>query len=103
MKQTGPQHVTYVYCLVRGATAPSVSKAPPGLPGIGRPRLLEASPKLWLAVADAPASRYSAARIERGLRDLSWVSPCAMAHEAVVEHFMGSRTVVPMKLFTLFK
>jgi hypothetical protein len=30
------------------------------------------------------------------------VSRCALAHEATVEHFARSGTVVPMKLFTLF-
>jgi hypothetical protein len=53
-------------------------------------------------VADAPADRYGAAAIDRGLRDLDWVSARALGHEAVVEHFGRAGTVLPMKLFTLF-
>jgi hypothetical protein len=65
-------------------------------------RLLDAGDRLWLVAADAPLGRYGAAPIERGLRDLKWVSACAMGHESVVEHFARRATVIPMKLFTLF-
>jgi hypothetical protein len=33
---------------------------------------------------------------------MDWVSACAIAHEAVVEHFSRAQALVPMKLFTLF-
>jgi hypothetical protein len=52
--------------------------------------------------ADAPLARYSASRIEHGLRDLDWLSACAVAHEAVVAHMGRARPVVPLALFTLF-
>ncbi len=93
---------TYLYCLVRASKAPSAAKAPRGLAGTGAVRLLDAGHGLWLVVADAPLSRFGAGPIERGLRDLRWVSGCAMGHESVVEHFTRGATVVPMKLFTLF-
>jgi hypothetical protein len=57
---------------------------------------------LWLAAADAPLDRYGAGPIERGLKDLEWVSACAVAHERMAEHLARLGTVVPMKLFTLF-
>jgi hypothetical protein len=57
---------------------------------------------LWLVVADAPLGRYDGPAIEGRLRDLAWVSRCALGHEAVVEHVSRRGTVVPMKLFTLF-
>src|SRR5262249_52093126 len=42
-------------------------------------------------------------RIESRLRDLDWVSRCALAHEAVIEHVARTgAAVVPMKMFTLF-
>jgi hypothetical protein len=66
-------------------------------------RVLAAENGLWLLVADAPAGRYSAAAIERGLRDLDWVSACALGHETVIERFTGSEAIAPMKLFTLFE
>lgn len=93
---------TYLYCLVHARRAPSLARAPRGLPGMGPPRLLDAGEGLWLVVADAPLDRYGAAPIERGLRDLRWVSARAVAHEAVVEHAARAGTVLPMKLFTLF-
>jgi hypothetical protein len=93
---------TYLYCLVRAPKAPSLSQAPTGLPGAGKPRALDAGGGLWLVAADAPLDRYGEKPIEKGLQDLAWVSSCAMPHEAVVEHLAKAGTVLPMKLFTLF-
>ncbi|MGH7312227.1 MAG: GvpL/GvpF family gas vesicle protein [Candidatus Rokuibacteriota bacterium] len=93
---------TYLYCLVHHPRPPSVRGAPRGLPGTGGVRVLEAGDDFWLVTADAPLDRYGSAPIERGLRDLRWVSACAMSHEGVVEHFSRRATVIPMKLFTLF-
>jgi hypothetical protein len=102
-------NATYVYCLVhrgrggRGTGAGlSTAGAPRGLAGAGRVRALDAGGGLWLIVADAPLAEYGTAPIERRLSDLDWVGRCAVAHEAVVEHFTDKGTVVPMKLFTLF-
>jgi hypothetical protein len=92
----------YCYGVVAGPRAPSLGGAPSGLPGLGRLRALPVDDSLWLLAADAPLARFGAEAINRGLRDLEWVSTCAMAHEAVVEHVGRSATIVPMKLFTLF-
>jgi hypothetical protein len=70
---------------------------------MGPPRAVDAGGGLWLAVSDAPPDAYSAESIERGLRDMAWVSSCAAAHEAVIEELARARPTVPMKLFTLFK
>jgi hypothetical protein len=94
---------TYLYCLVRSAREPSLRGAPTGLPGAGRPRAIDAGGGLWLVAANAPLERYGEKPIERGLRDLAWVSSVAVPHEAVVEHVARNGTVVPMKLFTLFR
>jgi hypothetical protein len=66
------------------------------------PRALAVGDGLWLVAADAPLPEYGADTIQEHLQDLSWVSDRALAHEAVVEHFGRTGTVVPMKLFTLF-
>jgi len=95
--------VTYVYCLIQSARAPSLSGAPAGLPGAGKPRAIDAGGGLWLVAAHAPLSRYGEKPIEKGLQDLAWVSSVAVPHEAVVEHLARKGTVVPMKLFTLFR
>ena len=87
---------TYAYCVAAGATPPRLARAPRGLPEMTRPRALAVTPGTWLVVADAPLSRYGAAPIEAGLRDLDWISRCAVAHEAVVEHVARTGvTVVP--------
>jgi hypothetical protein len=93
---------TYVFCLVAAARRPSIKGAPRGHAGMGRVRLVDVDRRLWLAVADAPLDRYGAGTINRGLRDLDWVSRAAIAHEAVVESFVSAPAVVPMKLFTIF-
>lgn len=93
---------TYLYSVVASAAEPSASGAPEGPPGVGPLRWLALGDNLWLAVADAPLARYRAAAIEKGLKDLDWVSACAIAHERVVEHASRLGTALPMKLFTLF-
>jgi hypothetical protein len=94
---------TYLYCLVQSERQPSLRGAPAGLPGAGRPRAIDGGRGLWLVAADAPLDRYGEEPIGKGLQDLAWVSPVAVAHEAMVEHLAKSGTVVPMKLFTLFR
>lgn len=93
---------TYVYCIVRSARAPRLVKAPKGLAGTSKPRLLDAGDGLHLVVSTAPLSRYDGAVIDEKLRDLDWVGARASEHEAIVEHALELGTVVPMKLFTLF-
>jgi hypothetical protein len=93
---------TYVYCLMAAPRRPSLARTPSGHAGMGKVRLLDVSRGLWLAVADAPLARYGEDAINRGLGDLDWVSRAAVAHEAVVESFIGATAVVPMKLFTIF-
>jgi hypothetical protein len=93
---------TYVYCVLKRDKAPPLGRAPKGLPGMAPLRALSAGPGLWLVVAGAPLDRYGEKAIEKGLRDLEWVSTCAVPHEAVIEHASRAGTVLPMKLFTLF-
>ncbi len=93
---------TYLYCIVQRGVAPSLARVPPGLPGMGRPRVLAAGRALWVIAADAPISLYGAEPIARGLRDLPWVSARALAHEAVIEFFAKATPTIPFRLFTLF-
>jgi len=102
---------TYLYCVVKAAAKPGVSRGSAGLPGAARPSVVSLDPSLpaqraalWLVVAEVPLDRYGPDALESSLRDLQWVGDAAVAHEAVVEHFAGARgaTVVPMKLFTMF-
>jgi hypothetical protein len=93
---------TYLYCLVQRDRAPALGRAPRGLPGTGPLRAIEAGGGLWLVAADAPLARYGTAAVEQGLKDLDWVSACALAHEAVIEYCARAATALPMKLFTIF-
>ena len=95
-------HATYLYGLLQRRDMPDLASAPRGLPVMGPPRALAAGPSLWLVVADAPLRHYAGPAIDGRITDLGWVSQCAMAHEAVVEHAATLGTIVPMKLFTLF-
>ena len=96
------ENATYVYCLVAAGRRPVLRKVPRGLPGTGAIRLVEVDRGLWLVVADAPLNRYGADAINAKLSDLDWVSRLAVDHEAVIEAFIGTKAVLPMKLFTLF-
>ncbi|HEV8439222.1 MAG TPA: GvpL/GvpF family gas vesicle protein [Methylomirabilota bacterium] len=93
---------TYVYCVLQAGRKPVLQRPPKGLEAMGAPRLLPLADTLWLVVADAPLGQYGSEPIERRLTDLGWVSRCALAHEAVVEHMARHGVVVPMKIFTLF-
>jgi hypothetical protein len=79
-------------------------RAPAGLPGAGRPDLLEIAPRLFAVVTDVPLPEYSPERVEGKLRNLDWVAEIAVAHEKVVEYFASraGATILPMKLFTMF-
>ena len=94
---------TYVYCAVQATGTPRIARPPSGLPGLGKPRLVDAGEGLWIVVGSAPLPKYGEASITRGLQDLDWVSKCAIAHESVVERFIRAQAVVPMKLFTIFE
>ena len=94
--------LTYVFCLVRSARRPVVAAVAAGLPGAGELRVLPAGPATWLIATTVPEREYSESALLKGLQDLDWVGRRAMAHEAVVEHFLSAPAVLPMQLFTLF-
>jgi hypothetical protein len=93
---------TYVYCVVAADRRPRLTRVPAGLPRAGAVRLLDVDERLFMAVADLPLDRYSESAINAGLANLDWVSRVAVAHESVVESFIASTAVLPMKLFTIF-
>ena len=94
--------LTYVYCLVRSTRPPAVPARPAGMPGARGVRLLDAGGGLRLAVSAVPAADYDEAALALGLQNLEWVGRRAVAHEAVVEHFLTAPAVLPMQLFALF-
>jgi hypothetical protein len=94
--------LTYVYCLVRSPKAPSAGTVRVPMPGAKGVRVLNAGPATWAIVSSVPAREYDEAVLATGLQNLDWVGRRAMAHETVVEHFLGAPAVLPLKLFTLF-
>lgn len=95
---------TYLYCIVHAPKAPSLARAPGGVPGAGPLVARVVRGSLWVIAADVPLSQYGADILDSSLRDLQWVARRAVAHEDVVEHFARQResTVVPAQLFTMF-
>jgi hypothetical protein len=94
--------LTYVYALVRAPRCPSLSGAPAGPPESEGVRLLPAGEGLWLAVSSVPVRDYDAAAVRRGLEEIDWLASRALAHEAVVEHFLAAPALLPMPVLTLF-
>lgn len=95
--------LTYVYCLVRAARRPSLRGVPSAMPDGGPVRVVDVpDSREWLIVSTVPEREYGEAAIDRGLQNLEWVSRRAVAHEAVVEHFLSAQAVLPMQLFALF-
>jgi hypothetical protein len=94
--------LTYVYCLVRSPKPPAASAVRGPMPGARGVRVLNAGPATWAVVSSVPAREYDEAVLASGLQNLDWVGRRAMAHETVVEHFLGAPAVLPLQLFTLF-
>lgn len=95
--------LTYVYCLVRSARRPSITGVPSGVPLSEAVRLVDVPPgKTWLVVSTVPQRAYAEEVLDQEMQRLEWIGERALAHEAVVEHFLRADAVLPMQLFTLF-
>jgi hypothetical protein len=73
-----------------------------GMPGGHDLRAIEVGEHLWAVVQSVPEAGYSETALTRGLQNLRWVGPRAIAHERVIESFLSARALLPMPLFTLF-
>jgi hypothetical protein len=94
--------LSYVFCVVRSATRPRLRGITDGMPGGSDLRSIEVNSDLWAIVQSVPESQYGEAALAHGLQNLDWVGPRAIAHERVIESFLGSPALLPMQLFTLF-
>jgi hypothetical protein len=97
-----PAIATYVYCVVRSAAPPVMADGIDALPGGGAPRVLPIAASKWLVAADVPLKVFGQDALNKRLQDVDWMSRCGVAHQAVIESFLGSDAVVPMTLFTIF-
>ena len=73
-----------------------------GMLGGGDLRAIEVGEHLWAIVQSVPEAAYGEAVLARGLQNLDWVGPRAIAHERVIELFLSAPALLPMHLFTLF-
>ena len=94
--------LSYVFCLVRGARRPTLRGIGGGMPGGGELRAIEVGDKFWAIVQSVPEGEYGESSLARGLQNLDWIGPRAVAHEHVIESFLSSTALLPMQLFTLF-
>ena len=92
----------YVYCLLHSVRRPALRHVPDGMPGGGNVRAISVGDELWAVVSNVPEPEYGEAGLARGLQDVDWVGERAVAHERVVERFLGAAAVLPMQLFTIF-
>jgi hypothetical protein len=72
------------------------------MPGGRDLHAIDASNGLWVVVETVSESEYGEAALARGLQNLDWVAARAVAHERVIESFLGAPALLPMQLFTLF-
>lgn len=94
--------LSYVFCLVRTARRPTLRGLDDGMPGGGELRAIDVGDRLWAIVQSVPEAEFSEASLARGLQNLDWVGPRAVAHERVIESFLSATALLPMQLFTLF-
>ena len=73
-----------------------------GMPGGRDLRAIEVGEHLWAIVQSVPEADYGETALARGLQNLDWVGPRAIAHERVIESFLSASALLPMHLFTLF-
>jgi Gas vesicle synthesis protein GvpL/GvpF len=94
--------LSYVFCLVRSNRQPTMRRITEGMPGGHELRAIEVGEHLWAIVQSVPKAGYGETALARGLQNLDWVGPRAMAHERVIEMFLSAPALLPMHLFTLF-
>jgi len=94
--------LSYVFCLIRSNRQPTMRRISEGMPGGHDLRAIEVGEHLWAIVQSVPETAYGETALARGLQNLDWVSPRALAHERVIECFLSAPALLPMHLFTLF-
>jgi hypothetical protein len=94
--------LSYVFCLIRSDRQPTMRRIGEGMPGGRDLRAIRVGEQLWAIVQSVPETDYSETPLTRGLQNLDWVGPRAIAHERVIESFLSARALLPMPLFTLF-
>jgi hypothetical protein len=93
--------VTEGYCVWVYAVGEDVD--PGGLIGVGGGAVRPvAAAGLVAVVGSVPPEEFGQAALRRNLEDLEWLEQTARAHHAVIEAVAKDRTVVPMRLATVY-
>jgi hypothetical protein len=75
-----------------------------GLIGVGGGAARPVTAAGLVAIAgDVPLAQFGEAALRRNLEDLDWLEQTARAHHAVIEAVAKERTVVPMRLATVYR
>src|SRR5258707_12787988 len=71
------------------------------MPGGNELRAIEVGDGVWAVVQSVPEAEYGEAALARGLQNLDWVGPRAIAHEHLIESFLSATALPPKQLLTL--
>jgi hypothetical protein len=91
----------YVYCVSSAAE----SAVPDGLPGVDPAHLVTSlqGGELAAVVSAVPLSDFDEERLREHLGDMAWVEQVARRHEEVLETVNARRTVIPMRMCTIYR
>jgi hypothetical protein len=89
----------WAYCVLRDTDA-SAGRAH----GVGAaPVERVAAEGLAALVSRVPAAEFAQEPLTRNLNDLTWLERVARAHEAVLDETLAQRTIVPLRMCTIFE
>jgi hypothetical protein len=92
--------VLWTYCVLRES-----EPVPDDLEGIAPSAPVErvAAGDLAALVSRVPCAEFGAEPLRENLNDLAWLERVARSHEAVLDHVLGSTTIVPLRLCTIYE
>jgi hypothetical protein len=90
----------YLFCFARSELVGELEGR--GVDGRHPLVVLRASPELGAVVSEVFLEDFCGPAAERRMRELAWVGPRALRHEAVVEQVMRHSPVLPVRFGTLF-
>lgn len=96
---TAAPTAVYVYGVVSAGT--ELGELPAGVDGSGRVRGVSES-GLTALVSDVDGTEFAEARLREQMDDVAWVQDAARRHEAVIEAIGVQRTVIPMRMCTVY-
>ena len=94
------QTAEYLYCLVPNDGSLEIRSA--SVVGDGGVRVVPCG-RIGAVTSTIPASTFCSESAEQDLRDLGWLGPRVLRHEAVIEEAMRAGPVLPMRFGTMFR